>query len=539
VIPFANPLGLWALALLPLLLAAALFLRILARRAASRWGGPRNLRRLVVAPPREWDTITIAALWVALALALLSFARPQWGEITENVQRVGLDVVVCLDTSRSMGVTDVNPSRLERARLEIRSLLGSLEGDRVALVAFSGVPVALSPLTEDMGAVSLLLDISDQDLIPPQGTDIGKGITESLKLLPQPHDRDQVILVFSDGEDQARESVVAARVAARLGIKIFCVGVGTTKGGPVPGPGGKPMTDSQTGMTALSRLEQQALRQVAGIADGRYWTLEGGEGVTPEILEEFGRLKRREYATRSQAMRQDQFAWFLAPALLLVLMCLLIPGRKRIRETEPASPVRVAGSASVLAALALLTSLALPSFAASPASLARQAHAAYTAGQAEKALGLYRRALQEGPPLRDAHVLRYNLGTCLLALKRPSEARDELTLALMGEREEVKFRALYNLAHAYYDEGSSDKALASLKMLLLSEPGNRDAKLFYEWILRNKPEQPPKKAPDQNEPPPPQAQPPDLLEQLPMPPPKDLQDQIKPRDNPLPSMKPW
>jgi tetratricopeptide (TPR) repeat protein len=299
------------------------------------------------------------------------------------------------------------------------------------------------------------------------------------------------------------------------------------------------MTDSQTGMTALSRLEQQALRQVAGIADGRYWTLEGGEGVTPEILEEFGRLKRREYATRSQAMRQDQFAWFLAPALLLVLMCLLIPGRKRIRETEPASPVRVPGSASVLAALALLASLALPSFAASPASLARQAHAAHTAGQAEKALGLYRRALQEGPPPRDAHVLRYNLGTCLLALKRPSEARDELTLALMGEREEVKFRALYNLAHAYYDEGSSDKALASLKMLLLSEPGNRDAKLFYEWILRNKPEQPPKKAPDQNEPPPPQAQPPDLLEQLPMPPPKDLQDQIKPRDNPLPSMKPW
>ena len=539
-IPFANSLGLWALALFPLLLAVALVRRLLAKREVAPWGGFARVRKLALLPVQEWDTLAAAAFWVALALALLAFARPQWGEVTENVQRLGLDIVVCLDTSRSMDVTDVSPSRLERARLEIRSLLASFEGDRVGLVAFAGVPLALSPLTEDMGAVSMLLDIADEDLIPAQGTDLSKGITESLRLMPQPHDRDQVILLFSDGEDQAKDSVVAARVAARLGIKVFCVGVGTSRGGPVPGPGGKPMPDPETGMTALSRLEQQNLRQISGISDGRYWTLEGAEGVTPQILEELGRLKRREYASRSEAMRQDQFFWFLAPATALLMACLLIPGRRRKPAilpppNKPAGPGRV--SLALLLGALLFGAASQVARAASPERLAQEAQAAYAAGNADKALAAYRRALQEGGSPRLKSVLHFNIGTCLLKLQRSSEAKDELTMALAGESEGVRTRALYNLSHAFYDEGAVDKALASLRMLLATDPANRDAKLFYEWILRNKPKEPPPPPPENN--PPPQVKPPDLLEQLPMPPPKDLQDQVKPPETSPPGMKPW
>ena len=539
-IPFANDLGLWALALFPLLLAAALVRRVMLKRTLAPWGGAANVRRLSLLPPQEWDTLAAASFWVALALALLAFARPQWGEVTENVQRAGLDIVICLDTSRSMEVTDVSPSRLERARLEIRSLLSSLEGDRVGLVGFAGVPLALSPLTEDTGAVSMLLDIADDSLIPAQGTDIAKGITESIRLLPQPHDRDQVILLFSDGEDQAKDSVVAARVAARLGLRIFCIGVGTTRGGPVPGPGGKPMQDPETGVTALSRLEQQNLRQIAGIADGRYWTLEGGEGVTPQILDEFGRLKRREYASRSEAMRQDQFAWFLAPAAILILACLLIPGRRKKKEVSlpqgPGESGKGKAQAALLAAF-LLSGAAIDGYAASPPKLAREAQTAYASGNVEGALGLYRRALQETASARLKSTLHFNVGTCLLRLQRPADARDELTMALAGEDRDVRVRALYNLSQAFYDGGDADKALSSLRMLFSLDPANRDAKLLYEWILRNRPKEPPQPPPDKN--PPPQVKPPDLLEQLPMPPPKDLQDQVKPPDSAPPGMKPW
>lgn len=557
-IPFANTLGLWALLLLPALIAFALIRRALRFRTLGEWGGGDNVRKLSSLPSREWDMILGAMLWVALGLGLVAFARPQWGEVAEDVQRVGLDLVVCLDTSRSMSVVDVSPSRMERAKLEVRSLVAALEGDRVALVCFAGVPIALSPLTEDTSAVNMLLDIADDELIPAQGTDLGKAIAESIKLLPQPHERDQLILLVSDGEDQGNEGVTAARVAARLGIRVFCVGVGTAHGGLVPGPDRRPLTDPTTGGQATSRLDEQTLRQIAAISDGRYWTLTESGSVVPQLIEEIGRLKRKEYASRSQAMRQDQYAWFLGPAALLLLLVLLLPDRRRLpwltevakrrvrydatRQAQalkkPAAGSSAAQTSTVI--LALLGFLIVPTAAraSSPEALAEEAQAAYTAGHYEAALTLYRSALQEAATPALKPLLHFDAGTCLLALKRGPEARDELTLALGGAEALLRSRSLYNLAQALYDCGDTEKALSALRLLLADEPSNRDAQLLYEWILRNKPPEPPEPPPDKN-PPPPRAKPPDLLEQLPMPPPKELQDQLQPPNTPPPGMKPW
>ena len=209
------------------------------------------------------------------------------------------------------------------------------------------------------------------------------------------------------------------------------------------------------------------------------------------------------------------------------MACLIIPGRRRKPQilpppAKPAGPGRV--SLAVLLGALLFGAAPQSARASSPATLAQEAQAAYAAGSADKALAIYRRALQEGGSPRLKPVLHFNIGTCLLKLQRASEAKDELTMALSGENEIVKTRALYNLSHAFYDEGDVEKALASLRMLLGESPSDRDAKLFYEWILRNKPKEPP--PPPQETNPPPQAKPPDLLEQLPMPPPKDLQDQV-------------
>ena len=530
--PFANRLGPAALALLAGIVLFAVVAGFLARRASGRWGGLANLRALSLLPSQEADLVRRACLWGALLLTTVAFARPQWGEVAENIQKVGLDVVVLLDTSRSMGVQDSPPTRLERAKLEVRSLLAATEGNRTGLVAFAGVPVVLSPLTEDSAAVGMLLDISDPDLIPALGTDIGKGVADAARLFPQPHDRDQVILLITDGEDQGKDALAAARTAARLGIRIFAVGVGTDGGGPVPGPDGRPMSDPATGNPAVSRLDEKLLAQMASITDGRYWKLAGAGSVVPQVVEEMGRLKRKEYATRSQAMRQDQYALFLGPALALLAVALLIPDRRRLAALPKGKGPAIAAAF----ALALLALRPVATPAQSVSQLAESASAAYASGHTDTALLLYQRALQQtsSPDLKP--LLHFNVGTCMLALDRAAEARDELTLALPGAAPLVKERALYNLAQSYQASGDRSRALQSLRTLLVDSPEDRDAQRLYEWILRQQPPEPP---PPQKQPPNPPPKAPDVLEQLPMPPPKELQDQVKPPDQPLPGMKPW
>lgn len=525
--PFTSPLGTALLPLFLLLLAAAVFARLQDRKRALRWGGAENVSRLAHAPAREGDTLKAAALWAALGLSYLGFARPQWGEVAETVQRTGLDVVLCLDVSRSMAVSDLAPNRLERARMEIRSFLSSDEGDRVGLVAFAGVPLILCPLTEDGPAVSLLLDAADTDLIQAQGTDVGKALETAASLFGPLRDPDALIVLFSDGEDMGGSAAEAARALARKRIRLFCVGVGTPAGGPVPGPTGGPILDPETGQAALSRLEESALSQTAALADGRYWSLASGGSVVPKILEELGRLKRREYASKSRATRQEQYRWFVLPAFLFLLAALAIPGR-----VPP--PGAVKGAALTL----LLLLPALSSEARSPASLSRQAMEAFRQGSPDQALILYRQALASASDAALAARLQYDIGTCLLARKDFSQAADALTLAMASPQAEVKRASLYNLAHAAYGMGSTEKALFALRLLLVEDPTHREAKVFYEWILSHRPQEPPP-PPDRPSQPPPAARPPDLLEQIPLPPPKDLQDQVRAPDNPPPGMKPW
>lgn len=540
---FVNPIGLYLLGVYPLLLLIGLYGRVSSRRRMAAWGGDGEVRRYSRLPAREWDTLRSAALWVALALMLLAFARPQWGEVAESIHRLGLDVVVLLDTSRSMGVNDVEPTRLERSRMEIRSFLEADRGDRVGLVAFSGVPVALSPLTEDTAAISMLLDIADEKLIPIQGSDLGKGIEKALSLFDRHGETDRVILLFSDGEDMASDAVAAAGKAMRSRVKIFCVGIGTPAGGAITGPNGRPVNDPDTGAPARSKLHEQTLRRIAQITDGRYWRLSSSGSVAPRFLEEFKRLKRKEYASSKAARRQEQYDWFLFPAVLLLLAALLIPGRRRPEKPLPPAGKKSYGKAPALPAViltAILLGALLPTVprAKSPRGLAGKAMKAFESGKTEAALDYYQKALEVNPGSKLAPVLHFNVGTCALLLHKNDEAIAELTLAASARDSALKRMALLNLAHAYQAVGKRTEALAALKTILIKAPGDRRAIVLYEWILRQKPPKkpPPKKPPKK---PPPKNNPPDVLKQLPMPLPRALQEQIpKPTKTP-PGMKPW
>ena len=201
------------------------------RAAAHRFAGDVMLHRLVptMANARSWGKL--AVLLVGLGILIFAAARPRWGVYFEDVQTRGVDMFVLLDVSRSMLAEDVAPNRLERAKSDIRDLLQYLKGDRVGLIAFAGAAVVQTPLTTDQGFFQLVLDETDVDSAPRGGSLIGDAIRKALEAMEPRHDRDQVIVLITDGEDHDSFPAEAAKAAAERDVKVICVGLGDTEEG--------------------------------------------------------------------------------------------------------------------------------------------------------------------------------------------------------------------------------------------------------------------------------------------------------------------
>jgi len=325
---FANAWGVYLLALLLLLLVLLPMHLVSKKKKRAKWGGDL-MDSYSFASRRRFRLLRLACFTGALVSVFLAFARPQWGEVERKTAVSDLDMVILFDVSRSMNVTDIRPSRLERGKMEVKSLIERSEGCRIGLVAFSSLPLILSPLTDDKGALELLFEIADTKLIPALGTDLGKGLEEALRLFPYDEDRSRVLIVFSDGEDMGSTAFKAAGAAQNLQVKIFSVGLGTPEGGIVKNERGETIVDPSTGTDAVSKLDTAKLLQIAKVTDGRYFEI-GREGQTlGDLREELSRIKKREYATKHREKREEKYAVFAAAGLLLLLAIPFIPLKKR------------------------------------------------------------------------------------------------------------------------------------------------------------------------------------------------------------------
>ncbi len=325
---FANTWGVYILALLPLLLLMIPLRAASRKKRRGKWGGDL-MDNYSFASRRRFRLLKLACTAGALSCVFFAFARPQWGEVERRAAVSDLDMIILFDVSRSMNVEDISPSRLERGKMEVKSLIERTEGCRIGLVAFSSLPLILSPLTDDKGALELLFEIADPKLIPALGTDLGKGLEEALRLFPYDEERARVLIVFSDGEDMGTTAFKAAGAAQNLQVKIFCVGLGTPEGGIVKNEKGDVIVDPSTGADAVSKLDTAKLLQISKVTDGRYFEI-GKTGQTlNELRDELSRIKKREYATKQREKREDKFAFFAAPALLLFFILPFVPlGRK-------------------------------------------------------------------------------------------------------------------------------------------------------------------------------------------------------------------
>jgi Ca-activated chloride channel family protein len=309
--------GLW-----PVLLALPLVFWLLlaglrwVRAGTRRYGAPVGERP---APPAG----RAAVLTAALGLLGLAWLEPLLGEERVTVERRGLDLVFCLDVSRSMLARDVEPDRLERARIDVGSVLPRLKGgDRAALVAFAGEAKVVAPLTHDLDSFRWLLRQADPDVVRRGGTDLGAAVRAALALIADDVARTSVIVLLTDGEDLGGAGRQAAQEAAARGVLVHAVGYGSTRGSKIPlqEDGREKFLASGQGDEVVSVMDADGLRALAAATGGEFLR---ADAVPLPLLElktkRLDLLAKRSYEAGEEAQRKTRFQWVLLPAMLLLL----------------------------------------------------------------------------------------------------------------------------------------------------------------------------------------------------------------------------
>jgi Ca-activated chloride channel family protein len=327
--------------LIPLAIAAAVLLPVLAAlafRAADRARRQLLAEELLPKIARGWSRgrrrLKAFLQIAAIVLVLVALAGPRVGSREITVKRKGIDLIVAIDVSRSMLAQDILPSRLGKARREVSAFLDRLEGDRIGLVAFAGDAFLQCPLTIDYGAARLFLEVVDENAVSRQGTNLGGAIRAALQAFDEGQESHQAIVLVTDGEDQSGDALRAAEEAARRGIRVFTIGVGSEGGEPIPlsPEEGSGFRKDRKGEIVMTSLDVETLERIALETGGEFHRATTGELELDRIWDSLSRLEEREVASRSFTAWEERFQIPLALAVLLLLVDFALPERRRARR---------------------------------------------------------------------------------------------------------------------------------------------------------------------------------------------------------------
>src|ERR1700730_8230248 len=379
---------------------------------------------------------------LGIGFVFIALARPQVGFEFQETHRKGLELLVAVDTSKSMLAQDVKPDRLTRAKLGVTDLLAKLNGDGVGLIAFAGSSFLQCPVTLDYDAFRESLDALDVNVIPRGGTDIASAIQEAEAAFKRRTASEKILILITDGEDLGGEAINAAQSAAKNGVKIFTVGVGSTTGELVPVPrenGGTDFAKDENGKPVKSRLDETTLKQIAEATAGIYQPLGAqGEGLTNIYVQGLTGFTRQDLKTREAKVPLEKFHWALLAALACFVCELLIGNRRRVRGSN----LRPATAAVALMILAGVGS----SKAASP----RSAEQAYQKGDFAKSQQDYAASAAKEPTKSE---LQFNAGDAAYKAGDYTQAVSGFEKSLTTGQVPMQQSAYYNLGNTKYRLG--------------------------------------------------------------------------------------
>lgn len=319
---FAHPDYLYLFLLLPVTVLLFAYSQVKARRRMERLG-TRNVLHPLVEERSVWRPIVkFVLLLLALALGILLLARPQFGMSTGAEKRKGIEAIIALDVSQSMLAQDVQPSRMERSKLLISTLVDRMRNDKVGLIVFAGEAYPQLPITNDFVSAQLFLDQIEPGIVSLQGTNVGAAIDLASKSFTQEQEVGKAIIVITDGESHEPGAVDAAQRAAKAGRRVYMLGVGTQEGAEIPTPQG-PMTD-RSGQVVRTALNEQMCRDVAQAGRGAYIHIDGSNVAQDQLQAELRRLQQADSGAVSDGSLDEQFQAVALLFLFVLVVELLV-----------------------------------------------------------------------------------------------------------------------------------------------------------------------------------------------------------------------
>lgn len=268
-----------------------------------------------------------------LAFMVFSLMGPQIFKGVHEIEGEGLDIYVLIDTSKSMLVEDVKPSRINRALKITENIIDNLGGDRIGFIPFSSSAYVQMPLTDDYNMAKMFLNVVDTEMISGGGSDIGNAVKLAQKSFDETSAGNKVVIILSDGEEHDSKSLEAIKSIKDNNLKIYTVGIGTEKGGLIPmyDENGYRMgyKKNKEGDTVISKLNPDGLKEIASIGEGKYYesTIKGEE--IGELVKDISSLEKNTFKARKIKQYNQIYQYFLGTGLILFLAGFILPERRR------------------------------------------------------------------------------------------------------------------------------------------------------------------------------------------------------------------
>jgi Ca-activated chloride channel family protein len=326
-----EPIYFYLLAIIPAMLVLFLLVLWWKKRTQRKFSDVSLLKKLAPNSSTFKSTLKLIILLLGVAFLIISLTNPKMGTKLKTIKREGVDVVFALDVSKSMLAEDIAPNRLEKAKQIISKTIDKLGSDRVGIIIYAGNSYPLLPITTDHAAANMFLQNANPDMVSSQGT----AINEALELAKTYYNNDdqtnRFLIIISDGEDHQEETKQVAQNLANEGVKIYTVGVGTERGGPIPMRLNGAMIGykkDRKGETVITKRVPEVLQGIADASDGKYIDGNITDNPVNEIAEIIGNAEKNEFETKQFSDYKDQFQWFLAIGLLFLIVDVLLFDKK-------------------------------------------------------------------------------------------------------------------------------------------------------------------------------------------------------------------
>ena len=338
VLRFEHPEYLYGLIVIPLLIIIYILILLWQDRTFKRFASVQMRNYLVPKRSRRRSVFKFIVFLLMLSCLILGLANLQSGSKMEEVKREGIDLYIAVDVSNSMNAQDIVPSRLDRSKQAINKLIGDLQGDRLGVIVFAEKAFVQLPITTDYAAAKMFLSSVNTSSVASQGTAIGEAINLAVNSFSD-DERSKAIIIISDGEDHENdEAVKAAQEAAKQGVHVYTIGMGLPDGAPIPEYNQyghqTGYRKDRTGNTIITRLDEQMLQKIASAGNGIYVRASNSNVGLEKIYDDINKLDKTEIDAKVFTDYEDQFQWFVAAAIVLLLIEIFISSGKRAWERK-------------------------------------------------------------------------------------------------------------------------------------------------------------------------------------------------------------